>query len=253
MMSFYDDIAGSYDDMTSAGAREAAADALAARLAERFAPLSVLDAACGTGLHAAALARLGVRVTGSDISPAMLDQARARAADAGVEVRWVQSPMQDLAGCLDDTYDAVLCLGNSLPHLLTDEDLDAAIGGFARLATPGGVVVLHVLNYARILARRERIIRISRQGETEYIRFYDFQDNRVRFNILELSWQGDTCRHTLHSTEHRPWQGDALTSALRRGGVGDIQLYGDMQFAAFDETASHALVVVGRKPAEDAR
>lgn len=247
-MTFYDDIADTYDDMTGADARQAAAGALADHLQQQFDVHSALDAACGTGVHAVALAQLGIRTVGSDISAAMLRQARRRADAAGVEVRWVEAPMQELADRIEGAFDAVLCLGNSLPHLLADADLDATIAGFARKLAPAGVVILHVLNYARILAERERIIHISRRDQTEYVRFYDFLDDRVRFNILELTWDGDTCRHTLHTTEHRPYRARDLTSALTRHGLSDIRLYGDMQLAAFNEKTSGALVAVAQRP-----
>jgi 2-polyprenyl-3-methyl-5-hydroxy-6-metoxy-1,4-benzoquinol methylase len=49
----------------------------------------VLDVACGTGIVAVTAARRGAQVTGLDITPAMLEEARANADFAGVEdVRW---------------------------------------------------------------------------------------------------------------------------------------------------------------------
>lgn len=49
--------------------------------------VSVLDAGCGSGRYAVALAQRGARVTGIDIAPAMLELARARAEAAGVADR----------------------------------------------------------------------------------------------------------------------------------------------------------------------
>ena len=40
--------------------------------------------------------------------------------------------MQNLPASLAGPFDALLCMGNSLPHLLTDEDLTAALSGFRR-------------------------------------------------------------------------------------------------------------------------
>lgn len=51
----------------------------------------VLDVACGPGVVAIAAARGGAEVTGLDVAPNLLAQARVRAEAAGVMVRWVEA------------------------------------------------------------------------------------------------------------------------------------------------------------------
>jgi len=245
-MDFYDQIAGEYDRITDTAARAAAAEGFVAELADRFAPASALDVACGTGVYTLPLARRGVRTVGVDLSEPMLAQARRRAAREPLSIEWLCAPMQELAGRFDRTFDAVLCMGNSIPHLLTDADLDAALGGLVGLLTPGGVLVLQLLNYARVLARRERIIGIDRSGDRQYVRFYDFLPDRVRFNILEIAWQGDRWRHALHSTELRPYTARTLQDAVIRHGCGDVERYSGLRFEPFDEDASDTVMLVGR-------
>ena len=186
-MDFYDDIAGQYDDITGSGDRTPRVESFLRELKSRYPIASALDVACGTGLYAIQLARMGARTTGADLSAGMLDQARRRAQAAGVPVDWIAAPMQELAERLHERFDAVLCMGNSIPHLQTQADLDAAISGFVRLLNPGGIVVIQLLNYVRVLAGRERIVGINRHADREYVRFYDFLHGQVRFNILEIS------------------------------------------------------------------
>ena len=52
---------------------------------------SILDMGCGTGRHSVELAKRGYKVTGVDISVGMLEQARKKAEEAGVSIRWVQA------------------------------------------------------------------------------------------------------------------------------------------------------------------
>ena len=87
--------------------------------------------------------------------------------------------MQELAEKVPGPLDAALCMGNSLPHLLTDADLSAALESFRRVLRPGGLLATQVLNYARVLARGERIVGIDRHGERLYVRFYDFRWNET--------------------------------------------------------------------------
>ena len=246
-MDLYEQIADEYDEVTGEADRIAPAEAFLQELRRRHPFASVLDVACGTGLHAVMLAQMGVAVTAADISRAMLDRAKRRGADAGVDVRWVQAPMQEIPGRVDGPFDAVLCLGNSLPHVLEPAELGAAVGGFAGLLAPGGVVVLGILNYARILARGERVVGVTRRGQAEYLRFYDFLDELVRFNVLTMRWTDRGCQHELAGALLRPYTRGDLDAVLGEHGLRQVEHYAGMGFEPFDEAESDALVVVARR------
>ncbi|RYG40492.1 class I SAM-dependent methyltransferase, partial [bacterium] len=67
-----------------------------------------LDVGCGTGRHAVELAKRGHRVTGIDISAGMLNVARARAQQAGVEVEFIKADAREFT--LDRQFDYAICL-----------------------------------------------------------------------------------------------------------------------------------------------
>lgn len=83
-------------------------------LLDRIAPASgerVLDVACGTGIVArGAASRVGPggAVTGADISPAMLEVARALPSPDGTRIEWVQARAEELPFA-DGQFDVVLC------------------------------------------------------------------------------------------------------------------------------------------------
>jgi len=248
-MKFYDDIADRYDEVTGAAGRVEPAAAFVKELASRHPIASAVDAACGTGLYAVQLARAGVRAVGADISAGMLQAARRCADAAGAEVAWVHAPMQELADRVTDPHDAVLCMGNSLPHLLTDEDLAAAMDSFRRMLRDGGLLAVQILNYHSILADRERIVGVNRSGRRLYVRFYDFLAELVRFNILVVDLSLDRPGHALHSTTLRPYTHDQLAGALGRHGFDDVQAFGDLQFGPFDPQTSDMLLITARATA----
>jgi demethylmenaquinone methyltransferase/2-methoxy-6-polyprenyl-1,4-benzoquinol methylase len=147
----FDRIAGVYDLMNTAMTaglhhrwRERAADR-----AELGPGDVALDACCGTGDLAFALARRvvpGGRVIGSDFSEPMLDLARKKAAERGTES--VRFEFGDaLALSYDDgTFDAVT-VGFGVRNLA---DLDRGIGELARVLKPGGrLVILEITNPRR--------------------------------------------------------------------------------------------------------
>ena len=118
---------------------------------ERFGlwPGKVLDLACGEGTFAMAMARRGLRVTGVDLSPEMLDIARERAAKEGLEVKFLQQDMRSLR--LRGRFDLVTCWFDSLNYLLEIDDLSQAFAGVSRVLDKNGIFIFDV-NTIRSLA-----------------------------------------------------------------------------------------------------
>ncbi|HEX2924538.1 MAG TPA: class I SAM-dependent methyltransferase [Chloroflexota bacterium] len=99
----------------------------------------LLDLACGTGTASIRLAALGFQVTGVDLSGEMLGIAGSKAAKAGVSVDFRRQDMSKLE--LEGTFDVVICLYDSLNHLLETEKLRSTFQGVARLLSRGGLFV----------------------------------------------------------------------------------------------------------------
>ncbi|TDD51218.1 class I SAM-dependent methyltransferase [Nonomuraea terrae] len=91
-----------------------------------------LDAACGTGRFAAALAARGHRVLGVDSSPDMLERARVRVPDGDFRLGDLRRLPVD-----DDSVDLVVC-PLALAHV---PDLDPVLAEFGRVLRPGGHVI----------------------------------------------------------------------------------------------------------------
>lgn len=99
---------------------------------------TVLDVACGPGLLACAFARVARHVTGLDLTPAMLDRARALAAERGVtNVTWQQGEAIPLP--YPDASFSIVTSRFAFHHLL---DPRAALAEMRRVCRPGGRVVV---------------------------------------------------------------------------------------------------------------
>ncbi len=97
---------------------------------------AVLDVACGTGRHLAALARLRFDVEGLELSPEMLAAAAARV--PGVPLH--EGDMRTFR--LDRRFDAVVCLFSSIGYMTTVDDLSAALANMGDHLVDGGVLVV---------------------------------------------------------------------------------------------------------------
>jgi glycine/sarcosine N-methyltransferase len=255
--SFYDSLGSDYDHMVSWQARIAREEAFFQRLFEENGVRRVLDAACGTGVHAIEFARQGLRSAGADLSPAMIAQARENAAAAGVEVDLQAAAFGELASRFTGPFDALTCLGNSLPHLVDDSSLAAALSDFASLLRPGGVLVIQNRNYDRLLRDRQRFMppaaREDSEGETLFLRITDFPPptegagESIEFTIVTLKKRGGSWNQTVRTTPLRAIRRATLERALGAAGFTSIEVYGSFALAAFDAPDAGDLVAIARK------
>jgi SAM-dependent methyltransferase len=95
-----------------------------------------LDVACGTGKSAAPLVDLGYDVSGCDISPRMVAEARQRLTDAR---RVFVADMRALPDA--GSFDLVTCLDDSVNYLLSTADLRQSLQSMAARLRPGGHLV----------------------------------------------------------------------------------------------------------------
>jgi len=109
-------------------------------LAERIEPREgerILDLACGTGAVAERLARAGAEVTGVDFAAELIETAKRRADELGLDVEYKVGDAEELR--FDDgSFDAVTsCFG-----IMFAPDQSAAAGELARVTRPGGRIAL---------------------------------------------------------------------------------------------------------------
>ena len=118
-------------------------DAVYDRLVAPIQPgMQVLDIGCGTGALSLRAASRGALVKGMDINPAMLEIARQRAADAGLdeEITLVEMGVAELDGESSEGFDAVLsglCFSE-----LSCEELSFTLGQIQRILKPGGLLLV---------------------------------------------------------------------------------------------------------------
>jgi glycine/sarcosine N-methyltransferase len=258
---FYDRLAPLFDVMTDWEGRLAVEAPFLLRQLESVDAHTLLDAACGSGGHALALAARGYHVTGADISPAMIELARAkrvkRAKHAGdQDLRFLVAGLGDLASRFSP-FDATLCLGNSLPHLLSAAELRRAVEDLAATLRPGGILILHNLNYDRRWQVRPRWFAVNsgvyRGGQVLIWRFADYYDApqpRIAFHIA-LFEQGEdgTWSVQVNTTPQRPVFWAELDALLPAAGLTGIRYFGDLTGSPFDPQSSPDLVVVAHKAA----
>ena len=139
-LTAYESLAPFYDQFTADSKYEPVVDALEAwARAHGLRGDRVLDVACGTGNSFAPLLTRGYRVSGCDLSPAMVAEARRK---WGGQAEVVVADMRDLPW--RGEFDLVTCLDDAINYLLTESDLCSALASMARTLDRGGVAVFDV-------------------------------------------------------------------------------------------------------------
>jgi glycine/sarcosine N-methyltransferase len=249
---FYDALGHDYDLMVSWEERLKREEAFFSRVFDERGVRRVLDAACGTGMHAIAFSRMGRECTGADLSPVMIEKARQNARDAGATVRFEVGGFGTLKARIGESFDAVTCLGNSLPHLLDDGSLRACLDDFAALVKPGGIVVIQNRNYDRVLRERRRFMPLSSrregEGDTLFLRFTEFGDGEsIQFTIVTLKKRAGEWSQAVQTTPLRALRRGTLESELVRAGFSSVQVYGSYALAGFDAPGAADLVALAVK------
>lgn len=111
----------------------------------------VLDVATGTGFHSIRLLEAGFDVTSADGSAEMLGKAFENGRRRNHVLRTVQADWRWLNRDIQESFDAVVCLGNSFTHLFDERDRRKALAEFYAVLKHDGILVLDQRNYDAIM------------------------------------------------------------------------------------------------------
>ncbi len=213
-------------------------------------PIKVLDTACGTGQHAIALSKAGYKVSAADFSAEMISTARRNADQANAEIEIKHAGFGEFHHIFHkNKFDVVLCLGNSLPHVLNEDDLAQALNDFREIAKPDGKLIIQNRNFDKIMLKNDRWMSpqtYKDEADTNiFIRFYDFDANGLlTFNLIVLvSEDGENFKQQVISTRLWPMKKDTLVNYLQDSGFSEIRLFGDLSGAKYEVGESENLVI----------
>jgi glycine/sarcosine N-methyltransferase len=223
-MGFYQSISAWYDLIFPV-------DPQAVRfLAKRARPGSrVLDLACGTGGYSLALAQRGLQTSGVDLDPSMIREAQRKASGtAGVEFRVLD--MLDIGRYLQPGFSLVFCIGNSLVHLENEGRIGRVLAAAHGLLEPGGVLVVQIIHYDRILAQGITALPTLRDEKhrLEFVRHYDFDqaNHVVQFRTVLTVREGGGVRRIENSVPLWILEKDVLQRLALDAGFGELAWYG---------------------------
>jgi SAM-dependent methyltransferase len=189
----------------------------------------VLDVSCGIGTQALGLAQRGYSLVASDLSPEAIARAEREAKARQLAVPFSIADMRHASEHHGDGFDVVICADNSLPHLLTDEDIHAALRQMHNCLRSGGGCIITVRDYDAE-PRGTGIIKPYGVRVVDHRRFVIFQVwdfNGVICNITFFFVEEDlrtreVCTHAMRSTYYAV-STSTLMDFMQNAGFGSVR------------------------------
>jgi SAM-dependent methyltransferase/GNAT superfamily N-acetyltransferase len=241
MSENYDALAYDYDwlfsDEMLVSGLAVAQPATASLLSQLGSEHRVLDAACGTGVDTAVVARHGLSMWAADKSPAMIDHARLRFASEGLTIPLLQGEWAQLPNITEERFDAVLCIGNSLVHAAGKDGMVRALMGLRGVLKPRGAVVVDSRNWEKLHSQRP-VVQLAenvvvRDGQ-RCISLYaweipeQFEDVHVAHLVFVFD-DGATVTSRKHRFGFQPFTVEQLRERLRAAGLHEVETDFDPQ------------------------
>ena len=233
----------------------------------------VLEIACGTGRVSIPIARLGFAVTGLDIVPGMLEQARSKS--TGLPVRWVEGDARAFE--LGERFRLIFLTGNAFQAFLTRADQEALLDRARAHLHDDGLLAFETRN-PRWATRETRdqepraselhttgrplfALLETRDQEEDWLAYTDISGREVRVSRTQAY---DHVAQILHWTTYRRWrEGERerirvtriavrytfpqeLAALLHYNGFTILRQYGDWNLEPLS-AASPSIIVVCRK------
>jgi SAM-dependent methyltransferase len=205
----------------------------------------VLDAACGTGHHAAMFHQWGLEVEGADLSASMIQRCRQRFGQSE-RLRWEARPFDQPAE--QGAFDAVVCVGNSLALVADDAALSRAVAAMLQSLRPGGALIVQILNLGRLPdgpCQWHKCVRsLSSGGQRLIIKGVHRCGSNGYVNMLVTDLASDPPTLWSDSSRLLGISAGQLAHALEEGGATSVRFYGGYDHSGYDPLQSPDLLAV---------
>jgi len=241
-MGFYEQISKYYDCIFPVG--QAQLEFI--KQAAGSPPAKVLDVACGSGGYAAELSKAGYTVAAVDIDEKMVEKAKEKVQSENLSADILRCDMKELEKKLSPGFNCIFCIGNSIVHLDSQDEILEALRQMHALMEKGGTLILQIINYDRIIKYKidELPPIIIEDVNLEFIRKYELSEDgrHIDFNTtLAVDENGEKMEFK-NSVKLLPLESRTMHELLEKAGFGNIEFFGDFKQSTYDEN-SFMLVV----------
>lgn len=206
----------------------------------------LLDIGCGTGLSFLAMLDRGWQVTACDISPAMLERARAK---AGERARLLTADMRELPAL--GQFDLIWAVNDAVNYLLSVEELEAALAGMRRNLAPAGIVLFDVNTLAAYRAFFSREVVVEGDGRHLVWQGQMSPEEVAPGSISEARFRAEGEEGLTHVHRQRHFAEHEVLAAVDAAGLRCVEVAGELDgdlHSGLDEETHTKAVYLCRLP-----
>lgn len=187
----------------------------------------VLDVGCATGELAFALTHFGFPTWAFDYDAQMIEIAQnAKTEDAMFPV-FEQLDMRLIAERYPENYfNTVICFGNTLVHLLTDEDILTFLYSAYKVLAPEGKLTVQLLNYQHILDNQIKSLPLIDNEHIRFERNYEFNANSVLIDFNTKLTVKATGQEIANTVKLYAISKNQLLELLEKAGFSAVEFFG---------------------------
>lgn len=195
---------------------------------------AILDVGCASGELAYQLALREAKVTAIDLNKSLLADAKEKRFHENVTYQWAN--MLHIARLFGSAkFDGVVCLGNTLVHLMNPMQMRDFFSGVLTVLRPGGKFMLQILNYDKIFAERPATLPLIETPSVRFERNYVYEEGTREIDFitrLTLKQSGEVIDN---QTELLGIGSADLTLLMDVAGLKDIKLFGGFDGSPFSK------------------
>jgi len=186
----YESFAERYDWMTQ---KNPAREKFFGRLFKKYNISNVLDCACGTGVDLIMFYTFGYNAVGSDLSDAMLDQAKKNLAATGQKTPLKKVDFRELEKNYSTQFDAVVCLSNAINEIHEEREVNRALQSMKAVLRPGGILVFDQGQTDAMMKNPPKFAPVINNHDFSRLFVFEYSKDIMKVNIFDFIHTEQKC------------------------------------------------------------
>ena len=207
----------------------------------------ILELCCGTGRLTLPLAKEGYKISGVDITASMLEHAKAKVTEEGLDIDFILADIRNLE--LPEQYDLIFIPFNSIHHLYKNQDLFQALSAVKRHLKEGGLFLFDCFNpnlgYIAEGEKEQREIAsfTTEDGREVMIRERMRYESENQINRIEWHYYINRKFHSIQNLDMRLYFPQELDTYLETNGFTILHKFGGFGEEVFNENSEKQIFV----------